>query len=192
MRTAWLALAAAACSTPASSRPERSASQAAPIEPAAPSDASAPIEPAAPIEAAAPVAPSAPVDPAPEVGFRVLVAERTQLSVGQPGAVSLTVAPGPGYTISQVGPLRVDLSVKPPGGLEVPRRRYRREHAADRRADAPRFDLAVRGAKPGTYALAIDVRLWLCRARRCHPARRAVAPVIEVQGPAAPAPAAQR
>lgn len=184
MRTAWLALAATACATPgASSRPESSAAQAGASQPAT----APPIEPDRPEPAAGDPA----TDSSPDLHFQVLVGERTQLAAGQSGAVSLTVLPGPGHTISQIGPLRVDLAVDPPTGLEVPRRRYRRDQAADRRAAAPRFDLAVRGVRPGLYVLAIDVRLWLCRgSARCHPARRAVAPVVEVRGPAEPAPPA--
>jgi len=119
----------------------------------------------------------------PPAGYRVSLADRLDLRTGQGGAVSLTIAPAPGYSISQAGPLRVVLSAAPPDGLVLPRRRYSRRHAADRLADAPRFDLAVRAARAGRYRLDVDVRFWLCRGRSCRPIRVDRRVVVDVAQP---------
>jgi len=122
----------------------------------------------------------------PRTGYQIAVPETIELVAGRTEAVSLTIAPEPGYTISRTGPLRIALSAEPAGALELPRRRYHRAHAADRLASAPRFDLAVRAVQPGRHRLAIDVLFWLCRGRVCRPVRAARAVAIDVR--AAPAP----
>ena len=128
----------------------------------------------------------------PRAGFRVALPGRFDVDQGQSGTVSLTIAPESGYTISQAGPVRVALAAEPAGGLELPRRRYQRGHAADRMADAPRFDLAVHGARAGRYRLAVEVRFWLCRGRTCRPIRVARAVAVEVRAVAAPTAPDQR
>jgi hypothetical protein len=115
------------------------------------------------------------------VGYRLSLPERVEVEAGQGSAASLTIAPEPGYAVSRSGPLRVDLSAAPADGLELPRRRYGRAHAADPRADAPRFDLAVRGARPGRYRLDVGVRFWLCRGPSCRPIRASRAVAVEVR-----------
>lgn len=120
-------------------------------------------------------------------GFTIALPEQIEVAAGQGGEVSLTIAPQPGYTISRSGPLRVSLAAEPAGAVELPRRRYHRAHAADRLAEAPRFDLAVRGVRPGRHRLAIDILFWLCRGRTCRPVRAERAVAIEVRpAPGAP------
>jgi hypothetical protein len=96
--------------------------------------------------------------------------DEVNLVAGAAGAVSLTVVPPQGRTISADGPVRIALSGD---GLTLPRRRYARRDAADPAAEAPRFDLRVRGAAAGDHALRIEVRLWLCGARLCRPVHAA-------------------
>jgi len=132
--------------------------------------------------AGAPRAAGAPARP----GYTIALPERFDLVAARAAAVSLTIAPEPGYVISRSGPLRIALSAEPPGAVELPRRRYHRAHAADRLAEAPRFDLAVRAVTPGRHRLTIDLLFWLCRGRTCRPIRAERTVAIEVQ--AAPAP----
>jgi hypothetical protein len=131
------------------------------------------------------VATALPAAAAPRPGYTISLPEQIELAAGQGGEVSLTIAPQAGYTISRSGPLRVSLSAQPVDAVELPRRRYQRAHAADRLAEAPRFDLAVRGVRPGRHRLAIDVLFWVCRGRTCRPIRAERAVAIEVR-PAAP------
>ncbi len=126
-----------------------------------------------------------PAAAAPRPGYTIALPERIELAAGQGGEVSLTIAAQPGYTISRSGPLRVSLSAEPADAVELPRRRYHRAHAADRLAEAPRFDLAVRGVRPGRHRLVIDVLFWVCRGRTCRPVRAERAVAIDVR-PAAP------
>ncbi|MCE9574236.1 MAG: hypothetical protein K8W52_13900 [Deltaproteobacteria bacterium] len=104
------------------------------------------------------------------------------LASGASGAVSLTIAPAAGKTVSADGPVRVDV-VAVDGGVGVPRRRYTRKDAADPAADAPRFDLKVRALTAGDHDLAIDVRFWLCGARICAPVRAHRTVTIHVAAP---------
>ena len=105
---------------------------------------------------------------------------------GEAGAVSLTIAPAPGHSIDRRGPLRVTVSVEPGEGLVLPRRMYERRHAADERADAPRFDLRYRADAAGQYRLLIDARFWVCRRHSCWPARERREIPITVAAPAPP------
>ena len=104
------------------------------------------------------------------------------LASGGAGAVSLTIAPAAGKTVSADGPVRVDV-VAADDGIAVPRRRYTRKDAADPAADAPRFDLKVRALAAGDHDLAIDVRFWLCGARICLPVRARRTVTIHVAAP---------
>jgi hypothetical protein len=121
-------------------------------------------------------------------GYQLALPGRIELDEGQGGAVSLAITPDPGYAISRAGPLRIALAAEPGDGLELPRRRYQRGHAADREAAAPRFDLAVRAARAGRYRLAIDVDFWLCRSRgrTCRPVRASRSVAIDVRAPPPP------
>ncbi|RMH38068.1 MAG: hypothetical protein D6689_20150 [Deltaproteobacteria bacterium] len=119
-------------------------------------------------------------------------------ATGERGAFSLTIAPAAGYEIDADAPLRVRLSARPPGGLDLPRPRLTRADAADPRAAAPRFDLPFVAREAGDYAVDIDVRFWLCRRYTCravHARRRArvhtpASPARDAGGPDAPPPGA--
>jgi hypothetical protein len=127
---------------------------------------------------------------APRPGYTIALPEQIELTAGQGGEVSLTIAPQSGYIISRSGPLRVSLSAQPADAVELPRRRYQRAHAADRLAESPRFDLALRGVRPGRHRLIIDVLFWVCRGPTCRPVRAERAVAIEVRPPASTATAA--
>ncbi len=126
--------------------------------------------------------------------YQISLPARMELDQGHSGAASLTIAPDPGYAISQTGPLLVALAVSPEPGLELPRRRYHRGQAADRLAAAPRFDLALRAARAGRYRLTVRILFWLCRGRTCRPIRtaREVAVEVRLPGPGGPRGSAPR
>lgn len=102
-------------------------------------------------------------------GFAIVLPERVTVAERGESKVSLTIAPEAGRTVSRKGPLRVTLAAEPADGLELPRRQYRRSDAADALAEAPRFDLAVRGRRPGPARLLVAVRFWLCGRWTCWP-----------------------
>jgi len=109
------------------------------------------------------------------------------LAPGTRAAASLTIVPAPGRRIDADAPLSIRLAVTPATGLKLPRRRYAVADAADPRAEAPRFDLALEGAAAGAYTLTVEARFWLCAARTCRAVRDTVEIPVAV---AAPAPAA--
>lgn len=118
--------------------------------------------------------------------YAIRVAAPPPLAPGRRGAISFAIAPGPGRTISKDGPIAIRLSVSPAAGLDLPRRRYARADAADPRARAPRFDLAVKATSPGKYEVKILARFWVCARRSCRPitARRAVPVTVTAPPPA--------
>jgi hypothetical protein len=118
-----------------------------------------------------------------DASFELRAADATVV-VGAQAAISLTIVPAAGKTVSHDGPLRVELA--PDDGLGVTRKRYGRHDAADPAADAPRFDLKVKGLSPGDHTLDVDVRFWLCGAKVCRPERTHRAIVVHVTSPAPP------
>jgi hypothetical protein len=115
----------------------------------------------------------------PEVTLRV--AGEVTVAVGAVAALSVTVTPAPGRTVSADGPLR--LEVVAGDGLVVGRRRHGRRDAADPAADAPRFDVRVRGRAAGDHALTLAARLWLCGPRMCRPVRLERTVTVHVEAP---------
>jgi len=119
-----------------------------------------------------------------------LRAADASVEVGARGAVSLTIAPAAGHTVSHDGPVRVDLRTD--DGLGLARTRYDRRDAADPAADAPRFDLKLEGRTAGDHVLAIDAHFWLCGRKVCEPVHAHRTVVVHVTAPpppdAAPAP----
>jgi hypothetical protein len=105
---------------------------------------------------------------------------------GAEGEVSLTIAPAEGYSIDRDGPLRITVAVEPAEGLDVPRRRYRRDDAADVRAEAPRFDLRYKAVKDGDYVMTIAARFWICRRYTCRSVREKRRVPVRVAPPAPP------
>ncbi len=112
------------------------------------------------------------------------------VTLGARGAASLTIVPAAGHRIDAGAPLSVRLSATPASGLKLARRRYALADAADPRAEAPRFDLALEGQAAGSYTVSADVRFWLCALRTCRAVRdRVDISVTVVAPPPAPAPA---
>ena len=120
----------------------------------------------------------------PDVALRV--AGEVTLAPGEAASVSVTIAPAAGRTVSSDGPLR--LTAEAGDGLVLPRRRFARKDAADPAADAPRFDVRLRGKAAGDHRLALDVRLWLCGPRMCRPVRLQRTVTVRVVAPPAPPP----
>lgn len=128
------------------------------------------------------VAQEAPAEYAIELGDRAAVA------AGASGSLSLTIRPLRGRRISQDGPLRINVAVAPEPGLRFARRAFRRRHAADPRADAPRFELGFAAESAGEFRVDVDIRFWLCARRTCWPVRERRRVVVEVTAPPTPTP----
>lgn len=114
----------------------------------------------------------------PEVSLRT---GGLDLDVGEAGALSVTVVPGSGRTVSADGPLR--LTVEAGDGLAVTRRRYARKDAADPQADAPRFDVKLKARAAGEHAVTLEARLWLCGPSMCKPVRLTRTVTVTVAAP---------
>jgi hypothetical protein len=81
--------------------------------------------------------------------------------------LSLTILPRPGYRLGADTPVLVRLDG---AGVELPRKLYRREDAADPRAEAPRFEVAFRRAAAATAArIDAELTFYVCKAARCRP-----------------------
>jgi hypothetical protein len=120
-------------------------------------------------------------EPEPEYELRL-----PELVTGVPdraGTVSLTITPRPGFRVDADGPLRIEVSVEPAAGLDLPRRRYARRDAADAQAEAPRFDLRYLPRAPGAYRLHLDLAFWMCGRHTCSPARARRAVAVQVEAP---------
>ncbi|MCB9561726.1 MAG: hypothetical protein H6709_16720 [Kofleriaceae bacterium] len=106
--------------------------------------------------------------------WQLRLPDAVEVAPGVAATVSLTVAPAAGWTVSRDGPLRIALASST---LTLPRRRYRRGHAVDPAADAPRFELKLTAPTAGEHALDVDVHAWLCAGKTCRPvhAHRTVA-----------------
>jgi hypothetical protein len=113
--------------------------------------------------------------------------EAVDVGVGATAVVSLTVAPPSGRSISSDGPVVVELSGD---GVALPRRRYGLRDAADPAAEAPRFDLRVRGETAGEHPVTIAVRLWLCGKHTCRPVRAERRVTVRVAAPVQGSPTA--
>lgn len=124
---------------------------------------------------------------APEA-YELRLPERLSVVKGESGAISLTIAPGAGHSVSRDGPLRIDVSAVPASGLALAEARYTRADAADPEADAPRFEIGYTAELPGGYAVAIEMRFWICRERTCRPVRETRTVDVAVTEPAPPSP----
>jgi hypothetical protein len=107
------------------------------------------------------------------------------LATGARGAASLSIVPAAGRRIDAEAPLSIRLSATPAAGLLLPRHRYALGDAADPRAEAPRFDLALEGQAAGSYTLRVEARFWLCAARSCRAVRDTVEIPVTVAAPPA-------
>jgi hypothetical protein len=131
-----------------------------------------------------------PAAAAAEPEYELRLPAEVDVTAGTDEAVSLTIAPVAGRTISADGPLLITVSADPDGAVTLPRRRYGRADAADARAEAPRFDLRFAAARAGEARLRVAVLFWVCGKRSCRPfqERREVQVRAIPPGPAAPAP----
>jgi hypothetical protein len=107
-----------------------------------------------------------PAQAADDVGVELVKSAPAPVAKGQRGAVSLTLLPRAGNRLLADGPLLVHVSSD---GVAVERALYRREDAVDPRAEAPRFELAFRGARPGPAELHARCTFYVCRGARCRP-----------------------
>jgi hypothetical protein len=96
---------------------------------------------------------------------------RVEAEVGSLAEVSFSIVPEAGFMIAREAPFGIELRPEPEALLELPRTRYLRQHAADSRARAPRYDLQVRPRQAGTSQLSITSSFWICRRRSCLPVR---------------------
>lgn len=88
-----------------------------------------------------------------------------KLTVGQKGAVSLTLLPHSGARLDGDAPVVIRLTAD---GARLPRALYQREDAVDPRAEAPRFELAL-SPERADWKLTAHVIAWVCRGSRCRP-----------------------
>ena len=79
--------------------------------------------------------------------------------------LSLSILPRPGYRLLADAPLIVRLDGS---GVELSRKLYRRQDAVDPRAEAPRFEVALKNAGSGARVDA-ELTFYLCQATRCRP-----------------------
>jgi hypothetical protein len=107
-----------------------------------------------------------PARAADDVGVEIVKSTATPVAVGQRATLSLTLLPRAGNRLLADGPLIVHVAGE---GVAVERALYRREDAIDPRAEAPRFELAFRGARPGPAELRARCTFYVCRAARCRP-----------------------
>jgi hypothetical protein len=117
--------------------------------------------------------------------FEIRFAKQLDLEPRSEGIVSLTIVPDREFSISQDGPVsvRVDRSKS----LATGRKKYSRKHAADSRAQSPRFDLKMRStAQEGRFEVKLDIRFWLCRKQTCRPVRSKHTSTVVVASPPAP------
>ncbi|HEU0035154.1 MAG TPA: hypothetical protein VFQ53_31225 [Kofleriaceae bacterium] len=101
-------------------------------------------------------------------GWEVRIPERTELAIGTSAVVPITIAVDRGLTVSKDGPVIVDLAAEP--GITIKKRRLGRGDAVDREADAPRFEVAVRGDAAGDHVVKVRIRMWICGQKLCRPA----------------------
>ncbi|MEZ4360802.1 MAG: hypothetical protein R3B48_11515 [Kofleriaceae bacterium] len=134
-----------------------------------------------------------PVPASADAPWRVELSARVELVPGDVGAVALTLSGRGRYGVARAGVL-IDLVA--PEGLSVRQRRYHREDAVDPEAAAPAFSIPVRAEAPGSYALTVRARFWVCSPKHCLPVelRRvvevvAIAPAVDAGADAAPSPA---
>jgi hypothetical protein len=80
-------------------------------------------------------------------------------------SLSLSILPRPGYRLLADAPVLVRVDAT---GVEVARKLYRREDAVDPRAEAPRFDIALKNATAGAR-IDTELTFYICRAARCRP-----------------------
>jgi hypothetical protein len=107
-----------------------------------------------------------PARAADDLGVELVKSTPAPVTKGQRAAVSLTLLPRAGTRLLADGPLVVHVSGD---GLTVERALYRREDAVDPRAEAPRFELAFRGTRPGAAELRARCSFYACRGARCRP-----------------------
>lgn len=112
----------------------------------------------------------------------VAVLAPAPVAVGETAAVSVTITPAAGETISQDGPVIVDVRVDEGAGIAPYRYRYWRKDAVDPQASAPRFDIRVRGERAGTWSLTLKILFWECAKKTCVPVKekREVTVVVKV------------
>lgn len=110
----------------------------------------------------------------------VRVPDEITVAPGDAAAVSLTLAPGGGRTISTDAPIRISLDSET---LTLPRKRYGRKQAADPGAEAPRFDLRLVAPTAGDHELTVEVRAWVCARKTCRPMRTSRTVIIRAAPP---------
>jgi hypothetical protein len=118
-----------------------------------------------------------PSQAADDLGVELVKSAPARVAKGQRAAVSLTLLPRAGNRLLDDGPLLVQVSGD---GVTVERALYRREDAVDPRAEAPRFELAFRGTRPGPAELHARCTFYVCRGARCRPVEGEAVFTVEI------------
>jgi hypothetical protein len=100
-------------------------------------------------------------------GSEVRVPEKLEVAVGASAALPIAIAVDRGLTVSKDGPVIVDVTAD--AGVTIKKRRLLRADAVDPEADAPRFEVTVRGETAGEVVVKLRVRFWLCGGKSCRP-----------------------
>ena len=118
--------------------------------------------------------------------WKLVAPARVELAPGVAGVMEIEVVPQGGRRVSRDGPLRLD--VKPGEGVTVGggRKRLGLGDAVDPGAAAPKFAVKVMGDKPGSYAVEVGVRFWLCARQSCKPVRGAATVAVDIVAPPMP------
>lgn len=122
-------------------------------------------------------------------GWEVRVPERLDVAAGATATLPIAIALDRGLVVSRDAPLIIDAVAG--GGASLRRRRLGRADAVDPKADAPRFELAVRGDAAGAATIQLRVRMWVCGGKICRPVdvRRQTAVTVAPAPAPLPAPA---
>lgn len=131
------------------------------------------------------LAASVAADPQP-AAWDVTVPERVTIAAGGGGTIDLSIQPGPGRTVSRDGPVRIDVRV--PDGVTTGKRRLSLADAVDPGAATPAFAIKVGAVKPGSYAVELGVRAWVCLRQTCKPVRTKRTVTVDVTATATGSP----
>ena len=134
------------------------------------------------VAAATVLAVPAQADPAAEAA-KAYTVEATvvpgSLKVGEAGALRIAIKPTPKAHVHPEAPLKVVLSATP--GLTLAKQKVGRADLADPKAEAPRFEVAVKGAAAGKQQVTAALDFFICSDAWCVKQAREVKLDVDVK-----------
>lgn len=112
-----------------------------------------------------------------EPAYDLVQGPAPKVRANQTAQVSLSLVPRSGERLLADGPVLVRVRGQ---GVRPLQALYRREDAADPRADVPRFELAFRAEREGHARLIAACTFYLCKGQRCRPFEAEVSWNLEV------------